>query len=191
MAAHNLPYYATPFVGRLTELSEITNRLNDPNCHLLTLVGPGGIGKTRLAIQATLEYDGQFANGVYFVPLQALNSADFLVSAIADTIGFQLRPGEDITQQLLDYLRERALLLILDNLEHLTDGVGLISEILSKAPQICVLATSRERLNLLEEWVFDVEGLGYPASDTETDIEAYDAVRLFIRHAQRLQANLS
>jgi predicted ATPase/DNA-binding CsgD family transcriptional regulator len=187
----NLPQYATSFVGRLTEITEITNRLNNPNCRLLCLVGPGGIGKTRLAIQVAANWADQFDDGVCFVPLQPLNSPNFMVSIIADAVGFQFYPGGDPKKQLLDYLREKGLLLVLDNLEHLLEGAGLLSEILHAASQVRILATSRERLNLREEWVFDVRELKYPISDVETDIEEYDSVQLFVQHARRVQADFA
>lgn len=191
MVAYNLPHAVTPFVGRLTELAEIADRLSDPNCRLLTLIGPGGIGKTRLAIQAMMQNAGRFADGVYFVPLQPLHSPDFMVPTIADAVRLQFYPGGDPQKQLLDYFREKMLLLVLDNIEQLSDGAGLLSEILHTAPRVRILATSRERLNLLEEWGFEVRELYYPADETVTDIESYDAVQLFLLHAHRVQASFT
>jgi predicted ATPase len=191
MILHQIPHYATPFVGRLTEMAEIADRLVDPNCRLLTLVGPGGIGKTRLAVQVATNNIGHFANGIYFVAFQPLNSSEFMLSALAIAVGFQFYPGGDPKQQLLDYFREKTLLLVLDNLEHLLDGVDLFSEILTMAPHVRILATSRVRLNLIEEWVFAVRELNYPTNEAETDIESFDAVQLFLQHSRRMQADFA
>ncbi len=207
---HNLPPVSTPFVGRQDELAEITRLLTDPTCRLLTLVGPGGIGKTRLALEAArvllapplhamrpkdVPVGGRgsgggdeptFPNGVYLVPLQALSSPDFIVPAIADALHFQFYPGGEPKQQLLDYLREKSLLLVLDNFEHLLDGAEIVSDILTYAPYIKLLTTSRERLNLVEEWVLNVEGLPVPTSEVESEIGDYGAVQLFLQSAQRV-----
>jgi predicted ATPase/DNA-binding CsgD family transcriptional regulator len=188
MTIHNLPQYSTPFVGRTAELAEISSRFNDSNCRLLTLVGPGGIGKTRLATKYAAQHAGQFANATYFVPFQSLGSSDLMVSTIADVMRFHFNPGRDPKQQLLRHLSKLEILLVLDNLEHLLDGVDLIPDILQVAPDVSILVTSRERLNLGEEWVFDVRGLEYPADDSETDIYSYDAVNLFLSHVRRINA---
>ena len=119
---------ASPFVGRHDELAQIAALLADPACRLLTLVGPGGIGKTRLALEAA-----QQLSDAHFVPLQPLTSADFIVSAIADAVGFQFYSSDDPKRQLLDYLREKSLLLVLDNFEHLLDGAILLSDMLTGA----------------------------------------------------------
>jgi len=134
MAVHNLPHAAAPFVNRVHEIAEITQRLNNTECRLLTLIGPGGIGKTRLPMRVAANFVDQFAAGVYFVPLQPLNSSEFMVSAIADAIRFPFNSGVDPRQQLLQYLREKALLLVLDNFEHLLDGTDLLSEMLAAVP---------------------------------------------------------
>lgn len=186
---HNLPDLPTPFVGRADELVELGQLIGNPDCRLLTLVGPGGIGKTRLAVQVAAQCAGHFEDGVYFVSLQPVNAPDHMIFTIADAVGFQFHPGDDPEQQLLDYLSQKQLVLILDNLEHLLGGVGLLSDILHHAPHVCILATSRIRLNLLEEWAFEVQELRYPASEAETDIEAYDAVALFLQHVRRVQAD--
>jgi hypothetical protein len=124
MVGQNLPQYATPFVGRLTELAEIANRLNNPHCRLLTLIGPGGMGKTRLAVQAALRHARQCADGACFVPLQPLNSPDSMVSAIANTIDFPFYPSGDPKQQLLGHFRDESMLLVLDNLERHRTTLG-------------------------------------------------------------------
>lgn len=187
MTFHNLPPQFSPFVGRDRELAEIGRLLANPECRLLTLAGPGGIGKTRLALEVTRKLNTRlFPDGVYFVPLQPLNSLEFIVLASADALRLHFYPGDEPKQQLLDYLREKSLLLILDNVEHLLDGIEIIGELLAHAPGVKVLTTSRERLNLLEEWVFDVGGLSYPASEAETDVEPYHAVQLFLQHARRV-----
>jgi predicted ATPase/DNA-binding CsgD family transcriptional regulator len=187
METHHLSTLSTPFVGREVESKEIARLLSESPCRLLTLVGPGGIGKTRLALEAIGQFS--FPQGVYYVSLQPLTSPDFMLSSIAEVLGFQFYSGADPKQQLLDYLREKSLLLVLDNLEHLLDGVTLLSDMLTAAPQVRILATSRERLNLLEEWVLEVEGLGYPSTETETDLETYSAVNLFLHHARRAKVN--
>ncbi len=178
------PISSADFVGRSTELAEITGLLSDPACRLLTLVGPGGIGKTRLALEAARQLP--LPENTHFVALQPLASAEFIVSAIADSVGFQFYSGSDPKQQLLDYLREKSWLLLLDNFEHLLDGATLLSEILANATGIRILVTSRERLNLVEEWVLEVGGLAYPISANDSQAGRYSAVELFALRAQRV-----
>ena len=190
MVMYNLSYAAAPFVNRVSEIAEITQRLRNADCQLVTLVGPGGIGKTRLAIQAAMNCADQFDDGLYFVPLQSLDSPEFIISTIADALGFQFGPGGDLQQQLFQFLREKTLLLLLDNFEHLLDGVSLLTAILNAAPGIKLLVTSREVLNLQEEWLLPLRGLAYPNTDADQP-GAYSAVQLFIERARRVRSDHS
>ena len=184
----NLPKSLTPFIGREQELLALGQMLCDPQCLLLTIVGPGGFGKTRLAIEAANQYKDRFPDGVWFVPLAALNSPALLLTAIAGAVNFRFQDPTDPQTQLLRYLCTKKLLLILDNAEHLLDGVGLFTEILKHCPQVKLLVTSRERINLLSEWVFEVQGLPVPASDQEEQFASYSAVALFVQSARRVRA---
>ncbi len=223
----NLPPQATAFVGRSAELAEISRLLADPACRLLTLVGPGGIGKTRLAIQAAAVRGVNYPDGACFVPLAAVGSPGMVAPAIAAALGLALgeartgdQPGESIQAQLLDYLRSRELLLVLDNFEHLigrvdgqADAVDLVAEILASAQQVKLLVTSRARLNMHGEWLLSVHGMAYPQSirssvaggDCETAAEtpalaaaeegmtlaSYSAVQLFLQNARRVEPGLA
>jgi predicted ATPase len=183
---HKLPALPTSLVGRHDELTEIARLLAQPACRLLTLVGPGGIGKTRLALEVTRLHHDDFPDGACFVPLQPLNSREFIVSAMAASLQLPFSPNGDWLEQLLEYLREKSLLLVADNFEHLLDAVHLLSDILIHAPLVKILTTSRERLNLIEEWVYEVGGLSFPTSESGTDIETYGAVQLFVQNARRV-----
>ncbi len=176
-----------PFIGREAELEKIGQLLDNPACRLLTLTGPGGIGKTRLAVEAARAQTDRFADCIFFVALQPLASPDLIVPAIAEAINFQFFPGAEPKQQLMDFLSGKSTLLMLDNFEHLLDGAPLVGELLAVAPGLKLLATSRERLNLLEEWLFDVGGLAFPTAEPNSTFGSYDAVRLFAEHAQRIQ----
>lgn len=175
------------FVGREYELEAIEQYFKDPSCRLLTLVGPGGIGKTRLALEAAQRIS-MFA-GVQVVYLQALTSPEFIITTIAETLGLHFYPGSEPHQQLLDYLSQSSMLLVLDNFEHLLDGAELLTDILEAAPDMWLLVTSRERLNLREEWVLDVSGLPYPSRETDTHIKEFDAIRLFVQHARKAKSD--
>lgn len=192
---HNLPSQPTPFVGREEELAEIGRLLSDPACRLLTLVGPGGIGKTRLALQTALQvveaHPTAFAHGVYLVPLAPLSSADTLTSTVADVLRLPFQGPEGLRVQLRNYLREKAMLLVLDNFEHLLEGAELLVEILQHAPAVKVLVTSRERLNLQGEWVLRVPGLGFPLDGDLREAEGYNAVQLFLQGARRARSSFS
>src|SRR2546425_249994 len=158
----NLPLPRTSFVGRASELEAIDRLLEDPGCRLLTLVGPGGAGKTRLALEAAAGRVDRYPHGVHFVPLASVASPDFLAPALAESIQFAVdgaHSGFSAQEQLLDYLSERSTLLVLDNFEHLVEGSRLLSEVIERAPQVELLTTSRERLNVRSECVFDVEDL--------------------------------
>ena len=191
MVVHNLPHAAAPFVNRVSEIAEIIDRLNNAACRLLTLVGPGGIGKTRLAIRAAENCADQFDDGIYFVSLQPLNSPVFIISAIAEALGFQFGLGGDLKQQLFQYLQEKTLLLLLDNFEHLLDGVDLLTEILDASPGSKLVVTSREVLNLQEEWLYPVRGLHYPTTEDAEQPSAYSAVQLFVERARRVRGDLA
>ncbi|MBN2003041.1 MAG: tetratricopeptide repeat protein [Anaerolineae bacterium] len=188
LSAHpnNLPLQPTPFVGREDELKEVAAYLQTPHCRLVTLLGMGGTGKTRLAIQAAAAQAEHYPHGVYFVPLAALATVEAIIPAIADAVGLRFYEREMPQMQLLNYLRDRTLLLVLDNLEHLMEGVEIVDRLLAHAPHVKILATSRERLNLSQEWVYEVQGMRVPASANAPDLETYSAIALFVQSALRV-----
>jgi predicted ATPase/DNA-binding SARP family transcriptional activator len=192
---HNFPATITPLIGRESELVELGSLLENPACRLVTIVGPGGIGKTRLALVAAAEQAEVFADGAAFVPLQAISSAAFVVPAILSALDIPLQGQREPRDQLLDYLRAKELLLVLDNFEQLLTpdqsehegGVALLTDILQRAPGITLLVTSRERLALPGEWLFEVPGLNHPTGETINGIEGYDAVQLFVQRAGQVR----
>ena len=184
----NLPRPLTPFIGREPELDALNQLLCDPACSLLTIIGPGGIGKTRLAIEVATRQRDIFPDGVWFVPLAPLSSSEYLIPAIADALRFRFQNPATPQEQLLNYLHDKSALLVLDNVEHLLDGGGLFVEILKSSPQVKLLVTSRERVNLLSEWVFEIQGLPVPPSDQAEQIEEYSSAALFLQSVRRIQA---
>jgi predicted ATPase/DNA-binding CsgD family transcriptional regulator len=181
----HLPAEATQFVGRRDELEEILQLLGETR--LLTLTGPGGIGKTRLAVRAAAEMGDEFEHGCFFVSLAPLRSVDHLIQTIAEGVKFPLATHEDPQHQLLRYLRKRQLLLVMDNFEHLLGGVDIVSEILLTAPGVQILATSRERLNLQSETILIVGGMEIPGQVDSEDPLNYDAVSMFVQSARKVR----
>ena len=172
------------FVGREQELSEIGTQLVEKNCRLLSLVGPGGSGKTHLALQVTEKHTETFGHGTSFVSLAPVAKVEYLPLAVASALNIRLSGRMDPTSQLVDYLHDKHMLLVMDNFEHLLEGVGLLAELITHCPNLTLLVTSREPLDLSEEWCFKVSGMSYPTSGEE-EFVGYDAVQLFVQRARQ------
>jgi predicted ATPase/DNA-binding SARP family transcriptional activator len=180
----NLPTPSTPFIGRQQEKNQIARLLSDPDCWLLTLLGPGGIGKTRLAIEVGQEQINHFPQGVFFIPLGAVEAEQAITPTIARALGLTFRPdGPAPEEQLFDFLREKRLLMILDAFEGLAQWANILVQIHSHAAGVKLLVTSRHRLQLQGEWVLEVKGLEYPEKMEVS--QSYSAVELFLQAAHR------
>ena len=191
-AVPSLPIALTPFFGREQELADLDRLLEDPDCRCITLVGPGGIGKTRLALQVAEQHKHKFAGGSAFVPLASIDSFDAMIPAVANAIHFAFYGPSDPKVQLLNYLRERKMLLVVDNVEHLLmegsirgTAAELLIDMLQQAPGVKLLVTSREIINLQDEWPFEVHGLSFPTGNSTDGIDEYSAVALFLQRARR------
>ncbi|MBX3000846.1 MAG: AAA family ATPase [Caldilineaceae bacterium] len=182
-----LPIPAAPFVGREVELAELAQLLAEPNCRLLTILGPGGMGKTHLALQTAKGHQPVFADGAFFVSLATVASSDQLVFAIVNSLDLSIASAADPTDQLLDYLSTKKLLLVLDNFEHLMDEIGLLIKLLEQTA-VKILVTSRERLNLQEEWVYTLHGLPMPTFE-DSYWQENSSVKLFLQTARKAQSD--
>jgi predicted ATPase len=188
----DLPLPPTPFLGRADELSQLAAQLSSADQRCVTLTGLGGVGKTRLALEAARRYAGQFAHGTYFVPLAGVASADLLATTIAQALQLTARPSADIAGQLRLYLQDKQLLLTLDNLEHLVEGAELLADLLAAAPGLHILATSRERLHIRGETALEVAGLPVPEAAARVDeLSANAAVDLFLSSARRVRHDIT
>lgn len=180
---HNLPTQLTTFLGREMELASLNTLLSDGQNRLITIVAPGGMGKTRLSLEAAEQMVPSFPQGIYFVALDRITSADMIVQAVAEVLPISLASNEDPKLRIVDYLRDKKILLVMDNFEHVLDGATFVQEILSAAPLVQVLASSRARLNLMGETVFHIDGL----TISDADIEKTSAVQLFAQSAKRMR----
>lgn len=187
-----LPIRGTSFVGRDVELVEVANQLARPDCSLLTLTGPGGVGKSRLVVRVAHDLSERYIDNVHFVSLEALNSSSLISSSIAGTLSLGLQGGEDPLVQVTRYVGERVMLLVLDNYEHLLEGATVVTQLLHSCPNLKLLVTSRERLNLEEEWVLPLEGFVVPPETISLSSSAHhDALRLFEDRAKRARLNFA
>lgn len=193
---HNLPVQTTPFVGRESELETLGEIIRNSDVRMVTITAHGGMGKTRLALELAsillkrTAGDALFEHGIYFVDLAPLKSAEHIPGATAEAIQYTFQQGDrDAQQQLLDYLREKNLLLIFDNFEHVVEGRALLQDILQTAPLVKILVTSREKLSLSAETVFNLSGMEFPEWETPEDALEYSAVKLFLQSARRVRSD--
>lgn len=186
---NNLPDGLTDFIGRENELRQVRTLLHEHR--LVTVVGAGGLGKTRLAVQVAAENLSLYKDGVCYVLLLAVETHELIIPTIANALGLSFSGTEDPKNQLINYLNNKSMLLILDNFEHLLSSASLITDILAQAPQIRFLVSSSNRLDLPNEKIFELSGLEIPPENCIDDIEAYSAAHLFIYSAHRNNPDFS
>jgi predicted ATPase/DNA-binding SARP family transcriptional activator len=184
----NLPTQATPLVGRQRELAQVRDRIASDEFAILTLTGPGGTGKTRLALQAAADSLGRFPSGTFLVALASVSDPEHVVPTIAHVLGLRVPRGSGLVQALEEYLAERKLLLVLDNVEHVIASAPAVAKLAAASPGLKVLASSREPLHVSGERVFPVPPLELPKADGEWDaLVANEAVALFVERAQAIR----
>jgi predicted ATPase/class 3 adenylate cyclase len=177
---HNLPPQLTAFIGREAELASLKAVLSDSHNRLITLVAPGGMGKTRLSLEAAGQMIQAFPQGIYFVALDRINSAESIVQAVAEVLPISLASNEDPKSRIMEYLRDKKILLVMDNFEHVLEGATFVQDILKAAPHVQVLASSRVKLNLMGETVFNIEGLSVGDGSAKQN----SAIQLFAQSAR-------
>ena len=180
VAKQSLPSAAISLVGREDDRARIIRLITEEKARIITLTGPGGVGKTTLSLDVARALEQRFDDGAYFVALDKLASSEQVPQAIRQTLGIE---G---SQPLADTLRDRELLLVLDNLEHIIDASSFIEELVQDIPALVVLTTSRERMNILGEYEYPLAPLGLPDASAQNDtIGLSPAVQLFVRNAKR------
>lgn len=191
---HPLPIPPTPLIGRERDLAELNALISNPTCKLITISGPGGMGKTRLALAAAADQSKNFQHGALFVPLVGVATAQFLPQAILSALDIPLRGEVTPQQQVRTFLYSQECLLVLDNYEHLLPEIDLLVDLLHHAPRITVLVTSRERLLLQAEHLFELTGLAYPhhlptplLGKSAADLTSYAAIQLFLQRIRQTQ----
>lgn len=179
------------FIGRSAELRQLAALFAQPDCRLVTIVGPGGVGKSRLAQQAMPSLAIALADGATFVPLEDLARPADIGARIARQLPLQLAGMDPPHAQVVRHLQRQQRLLVLDNFEHLAGAVGLVAGLLAQCPKVVLVVTSRTRLGLEREWLLPLDGLPFPAPEDDDRAEAFDAVRLFAAHAQRARPSFA
>jgi predicted ATPase/class 3 adenylate cyclase len=191
---NNLPAQPTPLIGREREVADVCERLRSSEVRLLTLTGSGGAGKTRVGLQAAAELLEEYEDGVFFVSLAAITDPTLVAATVAGTLGVKEADGEPLLEILKDYLREKKLLLVLDNFEQVLEGAQLVGLLLAACPALKVLATSRITLGLYGEREYLVPPLSLPDPERLPSLECltqYGAVRLFVERAQAAKADFT
>jgi predicted ATPase len=194
-AAHrsNIPAPATSLVGREQELIGVCEYLLKADIRLVTLIGPPGIGKTRLSLEAARETAPNFLNGVYFVALAPLDDPTLIAPAIVQSLGYAETKKHSALEQLINSIGDKQMLLVLDNLEHLMEGAApLVSDLLSACPRLKMLVTSREALRVSGEWIYSVPALRIPREGSSINMETasnYPALTLFTERARAVRSD--
>jgi len=185
------PYAPVPLLGRERELAELGELLANPAQRLITITGLGGIGKTRLALAAAAAQADTFLHGAVFVDLTATSTANRLPQAILLALYQPLQGDQNPQAQLIRYLQDKELLLVLDNYEPLLPEISLLCELLKRAPQVTLLVTSRERLALQAEQIFALEGLPYPQQGVINGADEFAAPQLFLQRVRQFQRHFA
>jgi predicted ATPase/class 3 adenylate cyclase/DNA-binding CsgD family transcriptional regulator len=191
---NNLPLQPTPFLAREREVDQVAALLRQDDVHLLTLTGPGGVGKTRLALQAAAEVIDDFPDGVFFVPLAPLSDPELVAGTIATVLDVRAEPGRSLVDALTAYLSTRRVLLVLDNFEHVAEAAPTVAELLGAVERLSVLTTSRAPLHLRAEREYPVPPLGLPHRQpppTMEQLSQFDSVRLFIERARAVKPDFA
>jgi len=186
----NLPIQPTPLIGREQQVTEAVTLVRREGIRLVTLTGAGGTGKTRVSLQVAAELVADFEDGVFFVDLAAITDPHLCIPTVAQTLSVREKPGQSLSETLTDYLRDKHLLLVLDNFEQLLDAGPAVSALLAGAPNLKVLVTSRAPLHLSGEHEYSVPPLTVPdldASEQPATLAAYEAVQLFLERAQAVK----
>ncbi len=191
---HNLPVQPTPFLGREQEVASVCALFSRPEVRLVTLTGPGGIGKTRLSLQVAAEGSEQFADGVFFVALAPVSDAELVVPTIMQTLSIKEVGGQSPLGQLKAGLKDKQMLLLLDNFEQVVDAAVVVAELLVACPKLKIMVTSRVVLHVQAEREYAVPSLSLPDPKHLPDLVAlsqYEAVALFIERAQAVKADFA